>query len=70
VSAADGDKDKLGGNSMSTIQLVEYMNETIASKNAEIEQLKARLKVVRDHYNGDATICHESMKEAIGDEDE
>jgi hypothetical protein len=55
---------------MSTIQLVEYMNETIASKNAEIEQLKARLKVVRDHYNGDATICHESMKEAIGDEDE
>mgnify|MGYP003650901965 FL=1 len=55
---------------MSTIQLVEYMNETIASKNAEIERLNARLKVVRDHYNGDSTICHESMKEAIGDEDE
>ncbi len=55
---------------MSTLQLVEYMNETIASKNAEIEQLKARLKVVRDQYNGDAPNCHESMKEAIGDEDE
>jgi hypothetical protein len=33
---------------MSTIQLVEYMNETIASKNAEIERLNARLGVLQD----------------------
>jgi len=35
----------------------------------EIERLNARLKVVRDQYNGDTNICHELMKEALGDED-
>jgi uncharacterized small protein (DUF1192 family) len=38
---------------MSTIQLVEYMNETIASKNAEIERLNARLGVLQDAAEGE-----------------
>ena len=60
---------------MSTLQLIEHFNDAAAKLSAEnirlqeeVERLNARLKVVRDQYNGDATICHELMKEALGDE--
>ena len=32
---------------MSTLQLIEYFNEKIFNKNTEIEELKARLKVLQ-----------------------
>lgn len=53
---------------MSTLQLVEYMNETIASKNAEIERLNRELRLAQAGWRkGDAD---EFLEEAIGDEDE
>jgi hypothetical protein len=40
---------------MSTILLIEYFNETIASKNAEIERLKHELKLSQAGWRkGDA----------------
>ena len=40
---------------MSTLQLIEYFNEKVASKNAEIERLKHELKLSQAGWRkGDA----------------